>query len=50
MLHRLTNHEALTSDQFAEVVLDALLARAEEAPERLAEFATGLLTVDRGAE
>ena len=26
----------------------ALLARAEEAPERLAEFATGLLTVDRG--
>jgi hypothetical protein len=28
----------------------ALLARAEEAPERLAEFATGLLTVDRGAE
>jgi len=26
----------------------ALLARAEEAPERLAEFATGLLTIDRG--
>ena len=26
----------------------ALLARAEAAPERLAEFATGLLTVDRG--
>jgi hypothetical protein len=26
----------------------ALLARAEEAPERLAEFATELLTVDRG--
>jgi hypothetical protein len=26
----------------------ALLARAEEAPERLAEFATGLLTMDRG--
>jgi hypothetical protein len=26
----------------------ALLARAEEAPDRLAEFATGLLTVDRG--
>ena len=26
----------------------ALLARAEDAPERLAEFATELLTVDRG--
>jgi hypothetical protein len=26
----------------------ALLARAEEAPEQLAEFATELLTVDRG--